>query len=474
MLFCSVNNRSILYKVLVFFIASAFGPCSLFAQMSVTHQQQINGLDTQTQKDSLVKKRFGRAVADLGLAETITFSVDRFIRNAAYTKISLKTIGYNMNPGHWGWDGDDFSTNQIGHPYHGSVYFNSFRSNGFSFWQSVPASLAGSYIWETVAETGAPSYNDFVNTSFGGTMLGEATHKLTNRITNSQSRGFKRQAGEILAFLINPSNGFDRLIDGKWGKAPRSPAVQDTTSMDAQFDFGARKYNVNDKDPFANGHFGLYARMKLVYGNPGENIQEPFSNFYVIVEAGRDNNSSLNALIAYGSLTGWKAYFQNRTDLAVLSASYDYLNNEAFFYGAESIKINYYSEFALADKIKLNTSIGAGPLLLAAVPDSYKYQGRNYDYGSGVSYYGGLKLNVAGKFYSAVNYRGGFTSTLNGNSSDCLLSLITAEIGLRITKEVSLAAEEGYFNLHSDYNTVEPVNKTYPYLKLAIRYDTGL
>src|SRR5690606_40365982 len=64
----------------------------------------------------------------------------------------------------WDWDDNQFTTNQIDHPFHGSLYFNAFRSNGYNFYQSSLATIAGSYIWETAGETQHPSINDLVNT----------------------------------------------------------------------------------------------------------------------------------------------------------------------------------------------------------------------------------------------------------------------------------------------------------------------
>ena len=452
-----------------------FSSFSLFAQNSFVNRQKTNdSLNKRILNDTLTKKRFGRAAIELGLGEAVTFSIDRFIRHTDFTKISFKTIGYNLKPGNWGWDADDFSTNQIGHPFHGSVYFNAFRSNGYSFWQSIPASVAGSYIWETAGETTGPSVNDFINTGFGGTMLGEVTHRLANRIVNSRSRGFKRQAGEVVAFIINPSNGLNRILDGQWGKVPGNSVAKDTTPIAGKFDLGLRRYSINNKDPFTDGHFGLYARMKLVYGTPAENIKDAFGNFYVVVEAGHDHSSKLNIVSAYGSLTGWKAYFENRTDIAVLSANYDYINNEAFFYGAESVKLNYYANFILTNKIGIDATVGTGPIVLAAIPDAYKYQGRNYDYGSGLSYYSSLKLIIADRFYYAFNYRGGWTTTLNGNPSYYFLHVLTNELGMRILKKVSLSVEDGYFNLLGYYRHFDDVNKIYPYVRLSVTYNTNL
>ncbi|SDG42104.1 DUF3943 domain-containing protein [Mucilaginibacter sp. P25] len=109
---------------------------------------------------------------------------------------------HNLQPSSWTWDNGAFGTNQFAHPYHGSLYFSAFRANGYTFWQSVPPTLIGSYIWEAAAEKQYPSPNDFINTCFGGIALGEMTYRLSNQIVNNHTRGFKRQFSEILALMV--------------------------------------------------------------------------------------------------------------------------------------------------------------------------------------------------------------------------------------------------------------------------------
>jgi hypothetical protein len=237
---------------------------------------------------------------------------------------------------------------------------------------------------------------------------------------------------------------------------------------------GARKYNVNNKNPFLDGHFGVYGRLRLLYGSPSENMKEPFSNVNVTIEAGKDDSSKLNIVSVYGSLAGWKIYAQNNTYLAVLSANYDYINNEAFYYSAEGVRMNLYAGFKITDKIKLNAVAGVGIVILAAIPDSYTYNSRNYDYGPGASYYGTVRLEAWGRLSYAVSYRGGLMATVNGNQSNYLLHAITNELSFKAINSLSINAEVGYFNLHGNYRHFPDVNKTYPYARVSFRYKFDL
>lgn len=402
-----------------------------------------------------------------GLAEIIPFSIDRFIRKADFSDISIKSVGHNFNPGSWAWDDDGFGTNQFAHPYHGSQYFSAYRANGYSFWQCVPAAVAGSYLWETVAEKQYPSPNDFINTSFGGIILGEMTYRLSNKIINSHTRGFKRQASEFLGLLINPMNGFTRILDGKWGKVTLNSKESDSSNISAEFDIGMRTIDTR--------YTGWFGHIKLLYGTPYENYKTPFSNISIDAEVGKDNSSKINILSVYGSLSGWRVRSSYALQhLIVLSANYDYIHNEAFFYSAQSIKFNLYSELGLSQKIKLTTAIGAGPIILGAVPDTYPFGIRDYDYGIGGGVHAGGGINLMNKFFYNLSYRGGWLKTINGNASHYFLHAVTSEFRYSFIDRFSICIEPGYFALHGHYRDHPNVNKNYPYLRISARYSVNI
>jgi hypothetical protein len=428
-------------------------------------------------RDSLANpKRFGRAAMLFGIAEITPWLIDNYIRKVDYTKISWKTTEYNLNPGHWAWDNDNFQTNQFGHPFHGSQFYSAFRTSGYSFWQSVPAAFAGSYLWETFAENQAPAPNDFINTSFGGIVLGEMTYRLSNKIVNKHTRGFKRQASEVVAFIINPANGLNRIMDGKWGKVSNNTLEDDSSKISAVFDLGYRAFNNDIHGTGNTRHVGWYGSARLLYGTPYENFRKPFTNVNITAEIGKDDSTSLNVVSVYGSLTGWQLDTSSTTikHLLILSANYDYIHNVAFFYGAQSVKFNLYSQFTITKKIKLATTFGVGGILLAAVPDKYLLNGRNYDYGPGVSINGGGRLSLMDKLFLGLNYRGGLVKTLNGNASNYFLHAVTAEVAYNIVGGLGVAAEPGYFTLHSHYKSGEDIINNYPYLRASVRYTVNL
>lgn len=436
-----------------------------------------NRLRQREIRDSLMNhKHFQRAVIEFGLTELAPFSLDRFVRHADFAQITWQTTAYNLNPAHWAWDNDPFQTNQFGHPYHGSLFYNSFRTNGYSFWQSVPAAFAGSYLWETFAESQPPAPNDFINTSFGGIVLGEMTYRLSNKIVNNHTRGFHRQMSEVFALIVSPTNGLNRILDGKWGRVSRNTLEVDSSKISAEFDLGYRKFNTGNQSLFgSNGQTGWYAHARLLYGSRYQNFNKPFSNIIINAEVGKDDSTALNNISVYGSIAGWQLdTAENVKHLLVISANYDYLANSSFFYGGESVKANLYSQFEPFRKVKLSTQLSGGPILLAAIPSPYSNSGRNYDYGSGFGIGGGATLNLMDKLFFTANYRGAYTKTLNGSHSHYFLHTVSGEFSYMPIPRLSANIEPGYVTLEGNYRDHPEYNRNYPYLKVSARYAVNI
>ena len=79
------------------------------------------------------------------------------------------------------WDEDHWEINYIGHPYAGSVYYNTIRAQGGSMFNSFLfsafISTGWEYVYEGVAEQ--PSIQDLIVTPVAGAVLGELIHQAT-------------------------------------------------------------------------------------------------------------------------------------------------------------------------------------------------------------------------------------------------------------------------------------------------------
>lgn len=92
------------------------------------------------------------------------------------------------------WDEDHWEINYVGHPYAGSIYYNTLRCQGAtvpqSFVFSAFISTAWEYLYEGVAER--PSIQDLVVTPVAGAVLGELTHQATVKMKKNGTNIFEK------------------------------------------------------------------------------------------------------------------------------------------------------------------------------------------------------------------------------------------------------------------------------------------
>lgn len=446
------------------------------ARWDTSGQQDSLPRFAQTTKEPLRKKKFWRAGTEWFLTQAFPASFNRFITKDPYSYISFKNFIDHQRISAWDWDDNEFTTNHLDHPYHGQLYFNAFRSNGYNFYESSIATFAGSYIWETAGETQAPSINDLVNTTYGGIILGEITHRISRNILGRASRNRRASvSNEIGAFFVNPVNGLNRLLDGKWGKVDEYNAV-DSSTIWAEVNVGVRRFDAREGDILEKGKNGSYGRLRLWYSNGPENIKRPFDQFYMNLEFGKGDSTFINAVNVHALLYGTQ-FFEtlHGNHYGVLSANYDFYNNDAFFYGAQSLMYNWNSEFEIKTRSRFNMAVGAGAILLAGVPDPYLLYGasRNYNYGSGAGYRFHGELSLWNRLMITGDYNGGYFHTISGNDSYYLLHAGTLEANLRLIKSFSLNISSGYFALegHFDDEQYTDFNRKFPFGRISIGYN---
>lgn len=422
------------------------------------------------------KKHFWRAGAEWFLAQAFPATFNRFITVDPYSFISFQNFIDHQRLSAWDWDDNQFTTNQFDHPYHGQLYFNAFRSNGYNFYESSIATVFGSYIWETAGETQHPSINDLVNTTFGGIILGEMTHRVSRNILSRSKNGHNIIGNEIVALLVNPVNSLNRLLDGKWGKKIDDYYAVDSSHISAEFDMGFRRFDAREGDFLEKGKNSIYSRLRFHYSNGDHNYKRPFDEFHVNLEVGSGDSTFINAVNVHALLSGAQFFKSKRGQhFGTLNAHYDFYNNDAFFYGAQSLVYNWNSQFTYKDENRLNLSVGAGAVVLAAVPDPYLLYGnsRNYNYGSGASYRFRGELSLLNRFMINGDYNGGYFHTISGNESYYILHAASLEASLRLFNRFSLNVASGYFALegHFEDEQYQDFNRDYPFGRISLGYN---
>ena len=138
---------------------------------------------------------FGMMGVLMVMPRTITRWQDDYLQDA----VSNLEHAYSKAPV---WDEDHWEINYIGHPYAGSLYYNTIRAQGGNPFQSFVFSAFISTSWEYLFEATAeqPSIQDLIVTPIAGAIFGELTHQATLQM---QKDGFNI-VEKICVTIINP------------------------------------------------------------------------------------------------------------------------------------------------------------------------------------------------------------------------------------------------------------------------------
>jgi hypothetical protein len=429
------------------------------------------------------EKHFWIAVGELAIVEFIPWALARWIRewedpSKNWAVVGSNTWWRNINNG-WEYDGDNFVTNFFAHPYHGNLFFNTGRTNGYNFWESTAFAFTGSAVWEYFGETYRPAFNDWINTSLNGINLGEITYRLSTMVTDNSASGSERLWSEIFGTLINPVRGFNRLVSGEMSKSFPNPEWRKPEDFNLFLSSGMRRLDKNGselvKDGVEEGIFGL----DLNYGNPLKAV-EPFSNFRItmVIASGLPR---LNRLESSGYLAGItlknSETVKHKFDIN-LEYSYnniykqdtaDSTKYEGILLGATSVYPHILSYFKVWENSKIITEIGINGVLMGATPDDYYYdvEGRNYDFGPGVGMRLVAVLNSGIWNYIKLVYNGIWIWTMSEPAeSTHHIHNLSLELQFPLNNYFAFGIGGNIYWRNSYYTNYEDVYKEHPAVKV--------
>lgn len=450
---------------------SALSLCFVMAGVCAQENDTAKQVHPRADTTAAVKPNAAAAVSKLMIANVLPFSVNYFIRKADFTFVSTGDIAAHLRLSSWGWDGDKFINNQFSHPYHGSHYFNAVRSEGYSFWKSAPAALAGSLLWEIAAENENPAINDLINTTLGGMAWGEMTHRLAMRFTHNWRTGRRKNALDVVGIAVDPMNGLSTLLSKKRQLAQRG--VFDTTTIRFELSAGHRQYNRAEDHERKETRGEWFSRMNLVYGAPHSQVKVPFAYFSVLVEVGTSSTTLFNIARIRGNLTGWplrQSALRSHTLLLLLN--YDYYNNSAFSYGMQSVQLNVHSRWQVTPKILLQADAGPNLICLAAISNNEQFKGkkRDYDYANGAGVAGTANLLFLSRLGLRTSVSYGWLNTLDGKDADYRVANSITALRCQVKRNVFVEYETGHFLLKSVYRDGAEEKKHNYYKRLSLGY----
>ena len=211
------------------------------------------------------KKRYGQSAATIMGVNLGVWSFNRFVMKEDFAYIDMHTIKENFKRG-FVWDNDNLDTNMFFHPYHGNLYFNAARSNGYNYWLSGLFALGGSAMWEFFMENEYPSTNDIIATPIGGMALGETLYRTSDLILDDRATGRERLGREIASFIVSPMRGLTRIINGDaWRRRSTSGRQFGIPDVCVAFSVGTRALEF--KDDILDGGVGIASEIDIEYGD---------------------------------------------------------------------------------------------------------------------------------------------------------------------------------------------------------------
>jgi len=426
------------------------------------------------------RKNFGLAAAETYMGnflpwvfnETVPSRVDLRI-----SQLSPRSWWRNIRNG-WEWDDNSFQVNHFAHPFQGGIYYNSARSNGYSYWTSLVFALAGSFNWECCGETHFMSINDWANTSLGGAAVGEMLYRTSSLILDNQARGGERIAREAAAFLLTPTRGFTRLATGNIGRVyanPEHPSDHIPDRLEAVVSSGVRGgRSIRSARGTLRADVPSHAfiDVNLVGGDLATlDRQVPFDYIDAAVTLNFIRGRGLGRLNIHGNLRHWDLGQSERsTQRLVLMQDFEYENNIAFEEGGQAVGLRYFHARRLSDRFAFAASVGPtwtilgglqSELAFLAEVEGIRERFREYDFGIGPGLRAEYEVTRDGRRMLQGSYRLKQLHTLNGSAGEGFGSVHRIQV-LRVRAVLpfdvygfSLGADYELFHRRSDFDLVD-------------------
>ena len=296
------------------------------------------------------------------------------------------------------------------HPYHGSLYFNAGRANGFNFWQSELFALGGSAMWELFMESEYPSKNDIIATPIGGAALGEVFYRTSDLMLDNRTSGGERFGREALSFLLSPMRGLTRILTGEaWERKPVAGNEFGSPPYQLDVSLGTRLLTSHDNDRLLKA--GASARIDLEYGDRYASSRKPYDYFSLLTELNVMKTQPVFSRVEIiGSLFTKEVIDTKRCNLTL--GLYQHFD----FFDSDTIRTDYtpgvLEPCVVPYKLGTPASAGGGIMFGCQLPrftlhvaghvngillggvlsDFYRFYHRNYNWGSGFS----AKLKLKG------------------------------------------------------------------------------
>ncbi len=436
--------------------------------------------------DGCPPRRLGTAFLQVTYVNVV-YELANLLRGQDTAKITPKTWWTNMKRG-WEWDLDEFVVNQIGHPYQGNNYFTTGRANGLGFWESSALTAFGSGTWEYFGETNQASMNDFINTTLGGIALGEMFHRAAWLVRDTRATGKGRLWREIAATAIDPMTGINRFISGDASRVSDKPSDMIPSALGANTSVGMLWRDSSEDE--GDSTVDPFLEVDLLYGEQAsKRSRTPYDAFAVRLAFG--GGAGMSEARVRGRLIG-QSFRDGQLQLTV-SQGYQFNNNEAYRFGAQSFEVNASIRRNPTAHLSFWAAAWGGVTVLGAVdskplpgvsapvvpeePAEEPGQGvsvgpRFYDYGPGTNFGGFLDLRRNGGQFLTFSYQAHHLYVLDGVRANHLLQRARADLRVPLKGRLGVGVTGEFFDRRTYYQTpgVDSARLHFPQFRAALTW----
>lgn len=444
--------KIIITKLLIFFVAAGlFGQDIDFINDRIDTSKYHSEYESYKKKSSVLLPATEILLINGGLG-----LFNRYISNEKFARISFSSIGNNFKTG-FVWDKDFFVVNQFAHPYHGNTYFNTARSNGFTFWESLPYTFGGSLMWESLMETDPPQTNDLINTTMGGAMLGEIAYRLSSLLFDESTFGFERTYREVLGTIVNPVRGFNRLIRSDITRHTRKN-IYDVFPVTSRINLGYS--GINPRKKFSYDKDNILAELVILYmKNLSSESYKPFEIFRL--KAGIDAVSGADPsswVDVYGVLYGKKLIqMQDKTLIIGIFQDFDFYNNSIYKLGSQSLGPGMILKVPVKEKINFAANVHTNFIVLSALNSIYRGENRDYDFLMGAKILSEGIFDI-GPFSLQLEYKFYWMKSINGIEGKHTMGILNPKLFIKLYKGFGAGTEYLFYHRHSVYKKIETTN----------------
>ncbi len=331
-------------------------------------------------------------------------------------------------------------------------------------------SVVGAFVWECCGETHPMSFNDMVSTGIGGIARGELAYRVSSLIVDNTKRGKGRVGREAAAFLFNPIRGFNRILTGDASEVKGNPShpFDWRPTFQLHVRAGARVMGEGESITENTNSYG-FLETGLSYGDAWDpDNRRPYDRFDAISQSNFGDKTRVGRLLIRGDLF---SRLVGANHSLALQQDFDYIDNEAFEYGVQSLGPALLSRFALSRALELDMRVQAYFILLGAVNSELSFLAdvanqerfREYDYGPGAG--ASLELYLLRKRRPLLvgRYRYSYIDVSNGSiynndtaelglSSNHNVHQLQLKLELPISKSLSAGADGSLFFRRSHYD----------------------